>query len=98
MPNADPIERSGLRAMLTRRHLFAAALTFTAWFVVGSPTPLTRAAAELGDRISDQEFWTLTEQLSESGGFFRSDNFLSNERGYQTVIPELISITKPGGV
>jgi hypothetical protein len=84
--------------MLTRRHLVAAALTFAAWFALGEPTFPTRAAAELSDRISDQEFWTLTEQLSEPNGFFRSDNFLSNERGYQTVIPELVSTTKPGGV
>jgi hypothetical protein len=28
---------------------------------------------------------------------FRSDNFLSNETGYQYVIPDLISIVKPGG-
>jgi hypothetical protein len=83
--------------MLTRRRLFAACLAAAAWVAVGLPSP-QHAAAELPGRLSDQEFWALTDRLSEPGGFFRSDNFLSNERGYQTVIPELVSRIKAGGV
>ena len=44
----------------------------------------------LPDRLTDTQFWQLTEQMSEPGGSFRSDNFLSNERGYQVVIPDLM--------
>jgi hypothetical protein len=36
--------------------------------------------------------------MSEPNGYFRSDNFLSNERGYQVVIPELIATAKANGV
>jgi hypothetical protein len=36
--------------------------------------------------------------FSEAGGYFRSDNFLSNESGYQTVIPGLRKRLEPGGV
>ena len=35
--------------------------------------------------------------FSEPGGVFPSDNFLSNESGYQEVIPALLKTVKPGG-
>jgi hypothetical protein len=84
--------------MLTRRHVIRLSL---AWLVALPLLTLpagTRAAVELPTRLSDQEFWTLSEEMSEPNGYFRSDNFLSNEMGYQTVIPELVSRIKPGGV
>jgi hypothetical protein len=49
-------------------------------------------------RLTDQAFWHLANDLSEPGGFFRSDNFLSNETAFQTVIPELRTLVPPGGV
>jgi hypothetical protein len=48
--------------------------------------------------LSDAAFWQFTEKMSEANGYFRSDNFLSNEPAYQTVIPELSRTTRPGGV
>ena len=36
--------------------------------------------------------------MSEPNGEFQSDNFLSNERGYQVVIPDLVQTAKPGRV
>jgi len=58
-----------------------------------------RAAADtLPGRLTDQEFWKLSTELSEDNGFFRSDNLLSNEIWFQTVIPDLLSRTKSGGV
>ena len=35
---------------------------------------------------------------SEPDGFFRSDNLLSNELGFQQVVPELANRRKPGRV
>jgi hypothetical protein len=55
-------------------------------------------AATLPDRLTDKAFWELTESVSEANGEFQSDNFLSNERGYQVVIPELIATAKSGRV
>lgn len=52
----------------------------------------------LPDGFSDSEFWRLIGDLSEPGGYFRSDNFVSNETTFQYVIPELTRRTKPGGV
>ncbi len=36
--------------------------------------------------------------FSEPGGYFRSDNFVSNEMAFQYVIPALQATTKPGGI
>jgi len=83
--------------MLSRRRLFVAGLAVFACLAVRPPGGV-RAATDIPAKLTDPEFWALTEQLSEPGGSFRSDNFLSNERGYQTVIPSLISRVAPGGV
>jgi hypothetical protein len=56
------------------------------------------AADSLPARLTDREFWKVITEVSEPDGFFRSDNLLSNETGYQHVIPELISRTKTGRV
>jgi hypothetical protein len=52
----------------------------------------------LPDRLSDAQFWGLIERVSEPGGFFRSENFLSNERTFQFVIPELATPERRGRV
>jgi hypothetical protein len=62
------------------------------------PASLAARTAELPARLTDKEFWDLTEQASEPDGTFQSDNFLSNERGYQVVIPDLVKTAKPGRV
>ena len=56
------------------------------------------AAGTLPSRLTDREFWSMIERFSEPGGYFRSDNLLSNEDGIQRVIPDLLLRTKPGGV
>ena len=62
----------------------------------GPGTPLS--AESLPSRLSDEAFWGLVTDFSEPNGFFRSDNFLSNEVEYQWVIPTLTSTLDPGGV
>src|SRR6185295_17430775 len=52
----------------------------------------------LPERLTDQEFWRLSEEMSEPNGYFRSDNLLSNELGYPGVLDDLIGRTKAGGV
>jgi hypothetical protein len=66
-------------------------------------TPLAAPAAAaarstLPDRLSDAEFWDLSQGLSEPGGSFRSDNLLSNEVYLQYVIPDLLATNHPGRV
>jgi hypothetical protein len=55
-------------------------------------------AASLPARLGDEQFWRLVSESSEPGGVFRSDNLLSNELGFQFVIPELARTAKAGRV
>jgi len=55
------------------------------------PTPLPA-------QIADKAFWRMIGDFSEAGGFFRSDNLVSNETAFQHVIPELQRTLAPGGV
>ena len=48
-----------------------------------------RSAQEPPVRLSDQEFWKLVTDFSEDGGYFLSDNFVSNERLFQHSLTEL---------
>ena len=52
----------------------------------------------LPERLTDSEFWSLVTEFSEPGGYFRSDNFVSNESAFQRVIPALKKQITPGGV
>jgi hypothetical protein len=75
--------------------------TSTAVIVFAGALLLTfpfRAAETLPARLADDTFWKMVTEFSEAGGYFRFENFLSNELGFQFVIPELKEITKPGGV
>jgi hypothetical protein len=56
------------------------------------------AARSITLPVSDQEFWQLVEDFSEPNGYFRSDNFLSNENAFQHVIPRLQTSLPRGGV
>jgi hypothetical protein len=62
----------------------------------GAPPSL--AATTLPDKIDDSTFWQLVDTMSEPGGYFRSDNLLSNEDTFQFVIPTLERRLSPGGV
>jgi hypothetical protein len=58
-------------------------------------TPVV-AAKRLPDRLTDREFWKLSTEMSEPDGYFRFENFLSNETTFQVVIPQLAKTVKPG--
>ena len=56
------------------------------------------AAAQIPTRLTDQEFWRLASEFSESDGTYHSENLVSNEIRFQQIVPNLISKVKPGGV
>jgi hypothetical protein len=77
----------------------AAVLVAVIAIAVLSRSPGTPAyAGPLPQQLSDAEFWRLIEQFSEKGGYFRSDNFVSNERQFQFVLSDLQRTFAPGGV
>jgi len=60
---------------------------------------LSNTAPEtLPGRLTDEQFWQIVSSFSEPGGYFRSDNFLSNEGTYQRIIPTVKKRVRPGGV
>jgi len=88
MPMIRPIRRASMR------------VTALIAFAVLATTPVARAVAQqnIPTKLSDSAFWKLVTDFSEPSGYFRSDNFVSNETTYQWVIPTLLRTTKPGGV
>src|SRR5919108_2267894 len=49
------------------------------------------------ENLSASEFSRLIREFSEAGGFFRSDNFTSNETAYLTVVDKLRQLNATGG-
>jgi hypothetical protein len=81
------------------RRAVAGALAATVALGVVRVAPGVRSrTAALPSRLSDGMFWHLVCDLSEAGGSFISDNYVSNESTFQRVIPELKVRTRPGGV
>lgn len=80
------------RAVISRR-----AFLWAASLLLAVATP--GRAQGLPARLTDQEFWRLVTESSEAGGFFQSDNLVSNETTMQVIIPELLKGGRaPGGV
>src|SRR5215831_14468170 len=89
----------GITAMTRNRGLVAAGLAVAIAFGFVGSSPRLRAAADtLPAKLTDQEFWKLSEDMSEPNGYFQSDNLLSNEIWFQYVIPDLVSRTGMNGV
>ncbi len=60
-----------------------------------------QGGAGLPERLTDQEFWALSQESSEPGGYFRSadiTNLTSNELRYLDVIPDLVKRVRSGSV
>ena len=85
---------------MTRRTLLLVAvlaLVPAIRLVPPAPSAQQAAASRLPARLSGSEFFKLSAELSEAGGYFRSDNLVSNEQFMQRVIPELTRTVKAGG-
>jgi hypothetical protein len=66
--------------------------------LAGVPEPAASQASSLPSHLTDEQFWKLSADLSEPGGYFRSDNLVSNEHTFEYVIPDLQKAVRPGGV
>lgn len=78
-----------MRTTTARQLFLAGTLVLTSVSIRGESIPA---------RLTDKEFWQLVTSVSESGGYFRSDNFVSNETSFQRVIPRLQQQLARGGV
>lgn len=61
--------------------------------VIGAPDTGIR---DVPKRLDDADFWHVVEEISEPGGYFRSDNFVSNEGELQYVLGDLERVVPPG--
>jgi hypothetical protein len=85
--------------MLRRRLFLVLATALFSLAGVALFGPRDRVAADnLPKEVSDRAFWKMVVDFSEPDGFFRSDNFISNETTFQEVIPELKKRVSPNGV
>jgi hypothetical protein len=92
----EPVPERGGHAYFDMRTIRLAAAVGAVWLSCVAPIPVR--AQSLPARLSDDEFWRLIVDLSEPGGYFRSDNFVSNETTFQYVIPDLVKTRPAGGV
>lgn len=83
--------------MVPRREAVVA-LALVAVVVTWHPSRVGASAGVLPAWLSDQAFWSLSEQLSEPDGHFRSDNLLSNELYYPEILDPLIQRVPAGEV
>jgi hypothetical protein len=80
---------------------------YSSWFLVTflmiaclATTPSAQPAlvqAKAPERLTAAEFSRLSRELSEEGGYFRSDNFTSNETSYLHVVDKLRQLNTTGG-
>ncbi len=69
-------------------------------FTVGTALAFAQAstqAVKQPESLSAAEFSRLSREMSEEGGYFRSDNFTSNETAYLTVVDKLKELGARGG-
>jgi hypothetical protein len=81
-----------------RRGLIVGLACSIALVLVCQVPRLGAVADTLPDRLTDTEFWALSERLSEPDGYFRSDNLLSNELYYPEILDRLVERVPAGGV
>jgi hypothetical protein len=74
---------------------FAGLIALAAVYISSRPVAVFHG---LPETFTDSQFWNIVTNFSESGGSFRSDNFVSNESTFQWVIPDLKKKLKSGGV
>jgi hypothetical protein len=75
----------------------AAALPCAALLLLAlSCSAIDSSRPTLPGRIDDATFWRLFTELSEPGGTFRSENLVSNERAFPSVLPEVARRASPG--
>jgi hypothetical protein len=82
---------------MTARPSTLAGLIVVLAVVAWSSGPAAGRRGDLPERLTEQEFWRLTDDLSEPNGYFRSDNLVSNEQVFSRVLPDLVARAKPGG-
>ena len=83
-----------LRVRSAIRVLFATTLVAALGVLAGCD----RRESTIPERLDDSTFWAMVNDMSEPGGYFHSDNFVSNELGFQYVLDEMLATVGSNGV
>ena len=70
-------------------------LLAVAFFLISSTS---LRAQSLPSELSDKEFWKIVTDFSEPNGYYRYENFVSNEDDYQSFLPELTRMFNPASI
>jgi hypothetical protein len=84
--------------VVRRSVLFVSAALILSLILFYGSGPRSSVPDTLPAQLSNEEFWQMVTDFSEPSGYFRSENLLSNEAAYQTVIPDLRKALPRGGV
>jgi len=89
----------GRRRQAGWRSLLPASVLALAFVVAAAASAGQSASRQPGlpENLSAAEFARLVREFSEEGGFFRSDNFTSNETSYLHVVDKLRQLGASGG-
>jgi hypothetical protein len=71
-------------------------VAFVALSTSDLPRALDTATGSAPDRLTAEEFWRLASGFSEPDGTFHSENLVSNEIRFQTILPALAEAVAPG--
>ena len=84
-----------------QRHRFLRAAVYLAILLIGAAPQVVARPAQSApgqpEGLPAAEFSRLVRDLSEEGGYFRSDNFTSNETAYLTIVDKLRELGATGG-
>ena len=88
-----------MKKVLTALVLAVALAAVAGTSTIGQTQTQSAAAASLPAKMSDAEFWALTTEISEPGGYFRiPDNFTSNEPEIGQIVGSIRDRKLTGGV
>src|SRR5262245_18781103 len=80
-----------------RRGLAPGSFLILAFLVSAGAWQSAAQQQKLSEGLTAQEFSRLIRELSEEGGYFRSDNFTSNETSYLHVVEKMHQLGASGG-
>lgn len=79
------------------RQLFPAVVLGLVLFAPPRQTQSSQPQQQPPEKLSASEFSRLIREVSEEGGYFFSDNLISNETPYLTIVEKLRQLAAPGG-
>lgn len=85
-----------MTAMFVRRSAVVGAIALAVAFAPHTARP--QQGSTIPAQLTDSAFWKFVTDMSEPPGNFRSENLLSNETGFQWVIPALLQTPRAGKV